>query len=123
MSLPDNILVTLQEINGNSCGSITQNIVKRAGTNPTAYWSVGQSGQMAYCEIVPVTDGNGDVIDYRLLAVYVDPNSSCNGSHTFHLSAGSVTPPPDADPLGNYCKGSSDNTDCSDGKASAEDND
>lgn len=110
---PTYVLVSLLEINGNSCGTLEQRCEWVPDADPPTY-SRTSTGSLPVCQVKRTTLSGGSVT-WDLMAYA--PSGTCIGFHAMRRTTASD------DPTGNYCILSGSTIDCDAGKASVVDDD
>lgn len=110
---PTYVLVSLLEINGNSCGTIEQRCQRVPNADPPEYKQTG-AGDLPFCQVKrTVLSGGAVTWDLTTYAL----SGTCAGFYSLRRTTAAD------DPTGNYCVLSGSTTDCDAGKASVVDDD
>lgn len=96
MAYPDQVILKLQNVNGNSCGVLHHLLEMVENSDPPEYWDVPGQGPFDFAMLYQITLSGGAKsweVEFR----YRNPSHACHG--TFW---GRRTPAAD-DPTGTFC--------------------
>lgn len=109
MSYPEYVIVTLNEVDGNSCGDLNHRFEFQDGSDPPEYKAIRGEGDFLFGIGVGVPDGSGGIETFELVIRVA--TGTCSGLHWLRRN-------PSADnPTGNYCMYSGGQLDCDAAKA------